>query len=150
MISDDTSLRELNRILSQHETWFHAANLYPRGWTVELRNPRKGIFIVRNIPSLPEALNQAIQSVLEASDRPQAPRSVPSKTEESSVSGKQQETKSPVLHMKVSVENVLPTSVMLKHKALCAVGGGDSISYADDSTQVTCKRCLRMLPSHLL
>lgn len=73
-ISDSTCFGDLWRILSEHgATLQHVRNL-PRGWTVEIRAPRKGIFEVTDSPSLVEALTSCLNKVESA---PVRFRSVP-------------------------------------------------------------------------
>jgi len=148
MVSEETSLKELFELLSNTSSTLQSANLFPRGWTIEIRNPSKGIFIVRDQPSFVEAFNNCFQQMQEAPIRTSkgpvvmvlpSPPSSPSPPSIDDVK-KTEEARS-VFHMKVTFGDLKAI------RSLCGVVYGEFGKYAVNSEGVTCKRCLKVLRS---
>src|SRR5271163_973070 len=68
MITPDTTLYQLGEILVSHNASIRKIELFFRGWLVELGSDR-GIFEVRDQPTMYEALAACLQKVIETPKR---------------------------------------------------------------------------------
>lgn len=213
MITEDSTVKELFYFLSDNGCTLQSANLFPRGWTLEIRSPSKGIFIVRDQPGFVQAFNACYQQFLDAPLRALIPTEIQKRiledlsdenvstrhtrtnleqfkenrpamlaagwialgdaragkahyvtekglaalrgphspnpdpiasfvgtTPHSSSETKKPDETRPIVHMKVVYGE------LKDFKSLCGAVRGENGKYAEDSSGVTCKRCLKRLP----
>ena len=144
-----------------HEIDIRKMENFFRGWTIEMRH-KKGIFEVRDVPGLADALEACMQKVLAAPERkPKEPiekliersslgtpaakalrESAPKDMVDATLRRSDElstNPSAPPTHMKVTYGDEKSL------RSLCGAVYGEKGKYAETSEGVTCLRCVRML-----